>query len=347
MTKQDALSAKCRSMKGRLLTKDQYIALSSRSGIPEAVEYLKTSTVYSALFADIDPLRIHRARIEQLLEKNLLAAYTKLYTFTSGSERKFFSLLIEEFTINSLLDAIRATQYDDSMDFYHIPRFIREHSNIDFPRIFKTSSKEEMLAALKNTEYYDVLKNSLNDSSSFEYIEFELIRAYYKKLIKNVNTLFIKDEQKDILDAIHMRIDISNISVILRMRRFNSLRGKSDSAPLELTDVFPKLIPIFGRLRESDISELCAENISVFETIERFSKIVRRPPDELDEKNSTGEYGSKMIYGKSKKLSSKNSIASALAYLMLLRTETDNLIYIFEALRYEIPKERIIEKLIV
>lgn len=343
----DALAAKCRSMKGRLLTKDQYYLLASRSGFADAVGYLKTTEAYSSVLNDVDPMKIHRARFEQLLEKNLLSAYSKLYTFTSGNERKFFALLLEEFTINFLLDAIRATEYDDTMDFYHIPRFIREHTNIDFSRIFKTNSKEEILEILKGTEYYDVLKTALSNSSSFEFIEFELIRAYYRKLMKNVTALFVGEEQKDILDALHMKIDIMNISVILRMRRFNALRGQSDTSPLELTEVFLKLIPIFGRLKESDISALCAENLSVSDTIERFSNIVRRPSYELDEKTSTGEYGSKMLFSKSKKLSGKNSTAAALAYLTLLKTETDNLIYTFEALRYELPSEKICEKLIV
>ncbi len=347
MSGRDALAAKCRSMKGRLITKDQYFALAAKSGIPDAVEYLKSTAAYSGLLADVEPTRVHRARLEQLLERNLLDAFVKLYTFTSGNERKFFGLLIEEFTINCLLDAIRATEYDDSMDFYHIPNFINDHSKIDFSRIFRTDSKEEILDALKGTEYYDTLAPVMNDQASFDDIESELTRAYYKKAAKRIPELFSGDELADILASFHSRVDIINIAVILRMRRFRTLRGESDSTPLELTEVFPRLIPIFGKLRESDISSLCAEDLSVAETIERFCGIEHRPVEELDEKTSTGEYGTKMTFARSKKLAGKSSAAAALGYLNLLRVETDNLIYLFEALRYGLSKERITERLIV
>ena len=347
MNGRDALAAKCRSMKGRLLTKEQYFALAGQPGLPEAVEYLKSSTAYSQLLADAEPTHIHRARLEQLLEKNLLDAYAKLYTFTSGNERKFFGLLIEEFTINYLLDAIRATDYDDSMEFYHIPSFIREHSKIDFTRIFRTDSKEEILAALKPSDYYDTLAPVMNDQTSFGDIESELVRAYYKKLMKKIPGLFSGEELCDILGAVHSRIDMINIAVILRMRRFRTLRGDSDSVSLELTEVFPRLIPIFGRLRESDISELCSANLSVADTISRFCEIERRPVFELDENSSTGEYGSRLIFARSKKLAGKSSAAAALGYLTLLGTETDNLIYILEALRYGLSKDSICAKLIV
>ena len=347
MSTRDALAAKCRSMKGRLLTREQYYALAAQPGLPEAVEYLRSTAAYSALLSDVEPTRVHRARLEQLLERELLDAFVKLYTFTSGNERKFFGLLIEEFTINCLLDAIRATEYDDSMEFYHIPKFINEHSNIDFARIFQTDSKEEILEALRGTEYYDILSPVMSSQASFADIESELTRAYYKKVEKKLPKLFSGEELADITNSFHSRVDIINIAVILRMRRFRTLRGESDSAPLELTEVFPRLIPIFGKLRESDISALCAEDLSVADTIKRFCEIERRPVEELDEKTSTGEYGTKMTFTKSKKLASKNSTAAALGYLNLLRVETDNLIYILEALRYGLPKERITDKLIV
>lgn len=344
----DALAAKCRCLKGKLLTKEQYTALASKPGVAEAVEYLRSETSYSELLSDVEPLRIHRARLEQLLENHMLDVYSRLYAFTSGVERKFIGILIEEFTLRCLLDAIRATEYDDSMEFYSIPALVRDHSKIDFARIFRTDSKEEILDALKGSEYYDTLRHVMSDSSSFDDIEAELMREYYKKLIRSTGELFDNDEQKEILDLLHTRIDLVNISVILRMRRFKALRSVSDRAALELTEVLPRLIPIFKRLKKADIASLCEESLTIPETVERFSQIERRQPSELDENSSTGEYGSRLVYKSSRRLSgSGRSFGVALGYLTLLRTETDNLVYIIEALRYGVSTERITDKIIV
>ena len=344
----DALTAKCRCLKGKLLTKEQYLALASKPGLAEAVEYLRSETSYAELLSDVEPSRIHRARLEQLLDHHLLDVYSRLYTFSSGNERKFIGLLIEEFTISCLLDAIRATEYDDSMEFYNIPPLVREHSHIDFDRIFRTDSKEEILDALEGSEYHETLRHVMNDSSSFEDIESELVRAYYKKLVKKTSELFSGSERADILDMLHTRIDLFNISVILRMRRFRALREDSDRASIELTEVLPRLVPIFGRLKESDISELCLERLTLSETAGRFAEIERRPLAELDEKSSTGEYGSRLVYRRSRRLAGSGcSFGVAVGYLTLLRTENDNLVYILEALRYGVPTERITDKIIV
>ncbi len=345
MTGREALTAKCRTMKGRLLSKDQYLALAARQSLPDAVAFLASTEGYSKIFADVDPNRVHRARLEQLLERNIIDAYSKLYTFTSGSEREFFGLLIEEFTITCLLDAIRATEYDDSMDFYPVPNFIREHSAIDFSRIFRTDSRDEILAALSGTEYHETLEGMID--GSFEDIESALLRAYYKKLVKKTGKLFSGVEQKEILGAIHAKIDIINISIILRTRRFRALDEGRDNVRLEVTEVFPRLIPIFGKFRESDIKDLCTADLTVDQTMAGYLTRMRRSPDELDEKTSTGEYGTRLIYANSKKLSRGSTLACALGFLTLLRVECDNLIYILEAIRYGIPAERIVPKIIV
>ncbi len=345
MTARNALAAKCRTMKGCLLTAEQYSQLASCPELSSAVEYLKTTEGYSALLADAEPSRIHRARLEQLLERGVIDAYAKLYTFTSGVERSFFKLLIEEFTISFLLDAIRATEYDDSMEFYHVPSFIREHSDIDFKRIFLTDSREEILLALRGSEYYDILKPRIN--GSFEEIEAELICAYYKKLIKSLKKLFKGEEQKQLLTAIHTRIDLKNLSVILRMRRFAIITGETERVSIDLTRVLPRLIPCFGRLKESDIIRLCEGQLTVEETIAEYSALAHRPEAELDENSSTGEFGSRLIYSSSKKLASRSTLACALGYLTLLRLEADNLIYILEAIRYKMPKEQMIKRIII
>lgn len=340
----NALAAKCRTMKGRLLTFEQYSLLSACPELRAAVEYLKTTEGYSHLLSDVDSAQIHRARLEQLLERGVIDAYAKLYTFTTGVERDFFKLMLEEFTIEYLLDAIRATEYNTSKEFYHIPSFIREHSNIDFGRLFNAASREQILFLLKGSEYFDIIAPRID--GAFEEIEAELICAYYKKLIRSLDKLFEGEERSELLSALHTQIDLKNLSVILRMRRFASLTEQTDRVTIDLTRVLPRLIPCFGRLREADISRLCESAMTTEETIEEYSRIAHSPKDELDEKSSTGEFGSRMLCRISKKLSGRSDLAGALGYLTLLRLEADNLIYILEAIRYEMPHDRIIERII-
>ena len=78
-----------------------------------------------------------------------------------------------------------------------------------------------------------------------------------------------------------------------------------------------------------------------------YLELMRRSPDELDEKTSTGEYGTRLLYRTSKKLTRTSSLACALGYLTILRIECDNLIYILESIRYGIPAERIVPKIVI
>jgi V/A-type H+-transporting ATPase subunit C len=345
----DAVTAKCRSLIGRLMTREQYTALASRNNFADAVAYLKDSTAYASLFDDIDPSKIHRARIERILENNLLGAYKKLYIFTSGSERTFIGYMLEELEIKYLLHAIRATDYDDSMEFYEIPNFIREHSKINFAAIYETDSKDAILDTLKGGYYYDLLAPIFSRNSSFSQIEAELYRNYYKKLLTKYISVFTGEQKKRIRQAITTKIDLMNLSVILRMRKFTSLHEGKDRVKLDITDVLPLLMPFFGKLGESEIIRLCKDELSIGEAIDRFAELYRKPREFFGIQNSTGEYGSPFLYDKAKRLAaeSKPSFDIVFGYLSLLKFETDNIIYILEALRYGVPAKEIEQSIII
>ena len=340
----DAVTAKCRCLIGKLLTREQYSALASQKTLAGAVAYLKDETSYSDLLADIEPANIHRARLERLLESRLVDVYIKLYTFTSGPERLFIGHLLEELEIRYLLDAIRATEYDDSMEFYSIPAFIRSHTMIDFARIFRTDSREEILEALRGTDYYDLLSPLLStEKSSFSEIEAEINRNYYKKLMTKYTEVFDKDQRTRIRAAISARIDLLNLSVILRIRRFKALQAGVDRIKLDFTGVLPLLIPQFGRLRETEIISLCSDELTLDETIDRFAKLYKKPAELFGEQNATGNYGSAFLYRLSRGMAtrSKPSFDIVFGYLSLIRFENDNIIYTLEALRYGVPEEKI------
>lgn len=348
--KYDAVTAKCRCIIGQLLTKEQYMNLISSRTLADAVAYLKDETAYADLLDSVEPSRAHRAHLEQLLENNLLDAYIKLYTFTSGAERRFIGHLMEELELRYLLDAIRATEYDDSMEFYSIPQFIRDHAAIDFKRIFRTSSSAEMLEALKGSEYFDTLYPIMSgDKWSFADVEAALVHSYYKKLITKYASVFSGDQKKRVQAMISEKIDLLNISVILRMRRFNALREGSERVKLDFTTVMPKLIPISGRLREPDVIALCSEELSLDETIERFAALYKKPGKLFAEQNATGEYGSEYLFGQARRLAANPhpSFDVVLGCLSLIKFETDNLIYILEALRYGVAADKIEQSIIV
>lgn len=346
----EAVTAKCRCLEGKLLTRAQYEALAQKSTFADAVAYLKDETAYSELLDQVEPASAHRARLEGLLEKHLIDAYTKLYTFTSGAERKFIGSLLQEFEMRYLLDAIRATEYDDSMEFYTIPPFIRERSDINFTRIFRTDSKSEILAALEGTVYYEPLRPVMTaEKCTFAEIESALNRSYYKKLLTKYASVFTGEQKKRVVSAIATKIDLMNISVILRIRRFDSLREGTERVKLDFTSVLPLMIPAFGRLREPELYSICTSELSLSETIDRFTALYKHPAELFGEQNSTGEYGSRFLYERARKLTlcPKPSFDIVFGYLSLLKFETDNIIYILEALRYGTAPEKIGQSIII
>lgn len=340
----DALTAKCRCLAGKLLTAEQYAALSEKNSFADAVAFLKEETSYSARLDQVDPSKVRRARLESLLEGDLIDAYAKLYVFASGADRHFIGDLAKEYEIRYLLDAVRATEYDDSMEFYNIPRFIREHSSVDFARIFRTDSKEEILSALSGTEYAEILKPILETSGApFALIEAELNRSYYKKLVTKYSAVFEKAQRERIRAAISVKTDLMNISCVIRLRRFAALRAGKERVSLDIASVFPLLMPVSGRMKEPDLASLCRDELNIPETIERFASLYKISPELLYGQNPTGEYGSAMLFATAKKAASRSepSFDAVFGYLSLKRFEIDNIIYILEALRYGMSAESI------
>ena len=137
---------------------------------------------------------------------------------------------------------------------------------------------------------------------------------------------------------ISTKIDLMNISCIVRLRRFAALRAGKDRVKLDFTAVLPKLIPAFGKLKEPDIAALCGDEIDIPETIGRFAGLYRKPAEMFTERTSTGEYGSALLYGQAKKYSNSGPV---LGVLSLKKFEIDNIIYILEALRYGMPEDEI------
>ncbi len=337
MFQYEALVTKCRCMMSSMLSKQDYSELMSCRSVADAASYLAKTPAYSGILAGEDLTRIHRNRLEYLLESDLLDTYLKLYRFSCGTMRLFFARLISDFEIYYLMAEIANVSAQSVMSDLIIPPRLREHSKIDFAAITSATSMSDILAATANSEYYAVLKPFLSSSGQIDCAEIEtaLYNNYYGKMWKKFAPMLQKDEAEQLRHVIGVKADLTNISRIIRLKRFARGMG-NDSPDYDMIERY--LIKFRSRLGRDDIDAML-ELDSTEEIIAYIGKVYPGHSDLSEAESANGDYFSVFMSAYSKRLSNsaKPSLLIPYGYLNLKEYEIDNIIYIIEAIRYGIP----------
>jgi len=244
-----SIVTKIRAMNRRLLDERDYESLIMSHSIVDIVAYLRQHQGYGRLFEKIDDIIYYRADVEKVLFKNVLTDYVKLYKFSDGKHRKFLAYYLKRYEIKILKLCLRMI-YEGEMDYDLLTYkdFFDKYTNIDMGLLSGSSTIDEFIIHLRDTDYFDILRVFIGvaEPNLFDF-ETALDLHYFKNIWKHKSKYLSESEQGMFVEIVGVDIDMLNIQWIYRLKKHYDISG---------ADIEPLLIPIHYKLKKEDIKHL-------------------------------------------------------------------------------------------
>jgi len=334
------LSAKISAMQGKLLTDEDYRAISELKNLSEFASYLSRLPGYPDHLIEKDFSKIHREDLEEIFQNVILYDFHKIYHFCDSKKKIFMDMIFMNYEANYLKRVIRYL-LDHRPDRHYSEKnpLFWTYSNLDQEAIEKANHMEDLLVALKNTRYYHSLyvTSQMANPRPFDYT-MALDLSYYSSIWKMKKRFFSGKEEAIISELYGRLIDLSNISWIYRAKKYYSMKTPH---------IYPLLIPINYRLNVEDIKALAqVEDMSHYHEAlqatqyKRFFTNQKRNLSFDDAKDAI----LKEIY-QTRRREHPYSYAIIYTYLYLKEQEILNLITGCECIRYGYPPYEVYRKM--
>lgn len=339
----NVILTKARALYGKRLNEEQYQDLLHKKTVAEIAAYLRDETYYRETLHGIQPSRIWRGQLENLLKKDRFTRYLRLMHYDTGKEDSYYRYLVKEIEIEQILHMIRLLNNGHSEEFINkYPEFIEKFACFSFMELAKVRSFSELINVLKPTPYADLLYQYRPVGSAlinYTGCEVALMSYFYKHLNEIINKSFSGHEKNQLNDIFNTHVELLNINNILRIKKF--------FANTKPEAIMQSLLPTDGRipdkiwrkLSEAENSEKAMEILGQSHCCKYFGH----------DDTVFIEYDVHQIrYHLCRKYLrfSTDAATAFTAYMVLSEIEVANITMIIEAVRFGIaPSE--IEKMII
>ncbi|WP_029503256.1 V-type ATPase subunit [Lachnoclostridium phytofermentans] len=334
------ITTKSKAMESKLIKDDGYRKLSEMTSVNEFVLYFKSHEAYQPFFAGLNENAVHRGQIEMVLKNSLYDSFAKLYRFANKKQREILKLVFfhyEVLMLKSCLQKLFSPEIKLNLGVYR--EIFKEHSSLRLIELENARNLEEFTNVLSGTEYYPLFVRMLNSThkSLFD-LEMQLDVYYYKALWKRKNKVLKGKEQEVLTRAIGTRIDVANIMMIYRSKKYYAL---------EPADILAVIIPISYKLKQHELMNMInASSISEFTNVLQASNY-RIEKENLNQDDMERAYFEAIFLAyQYSKIKFPVSIAPILNYLYLKELELDNLTTLLECIRYGLDSDHILQLII-
>ncbi|MBR1392749.1 MAG: V-type ATPase subunit [Ruminococcus sp.] len=336
----NAVVAKIRSIYGSMLTPDDFREMISKRSVSEVAEQLSSSKRFAPAFKDVDPNTVHRGLLERLIAEHNFNTYLRLTSFQGLTDKPFYDFLIKKNECAQLINLVNAVENGLTDSFVTaVPGYVLSHSRLDFLRLAKCQSFDELTAALKGTQYYKPLKSVArreDGSPDFTDAEVKLRTSYYDRLMKSVKDSFFGSEEDELVKTIRQETDIINIINCYRLKAYFGY------SPEEIRQTeLP--YPYLGRRAVRAIEE--AESpADMFGLIQRttYGKYLTGEEEDIETAISR-----RSLEQMRHTVAKSNSAPTVLyAFMSICDTEMKNIFRVIEAVRYDVDPA-LIDRLLV
>jgi V/A-type H+-transporting ATPase subunit C len=335
VTRFAAVNTKIKTMEGMLLKDEDYKNLLKLESVAAVAKYLKESSAYSDVLANVDVQTVHRGMLENLVKQKMVKSIDSLIHYFTGDYKAFIKTLYARYEIEELKAIARAAYNSKDAAGFRSSAFLGKFSKLDADRLFAARQVRDIIFALEGTEYYKFLIPLVDGNVTENLFRFEMVMdmAYYSILQKEWSKLSKRD-MAILQHAQGVIADLLNIQWIYRGKKFYKL------SPEEILNY---TINIGYRLNFNLLKELCYT-----QSLEEFHRIVHNTRyGFLFKKDETTDIYmerrmERHIFFELKAMARSNSLSviSAFAFIMFLEYEVKDIISIVEAIRYEIPIEQ-------
>lgn len=324
---------KSKAMSSKLINLEDYNKIAQLESPADFASFLKSQPGYAPLFANIDERSLHRGQIEHILMNSLYLDYIKLYRFADGKQRGALKFIFFRHEVTILKTCMQlAFSHINSIDLTAFTTFFSQHSQLNVNELVVSTTMEEFIAKLKDTEYYSLFVHIQNNNPSIYDYESQLDIYYFKRVWEMKDTVLKGAERKAIKHTIGCQIDLLNIMWIYRSKKFYDI---------DLSKIYATVIPVHYKLKNEQLTKLVeAATINDFMAILSTTYYGRnmKEPTEGSIENAYRVTMNK-IYKQNEKLHPA-SIAPIYSFFHLKEQEIDRLTTALECIRYSLePKE--------
>lgn len=331
------ITAKIRAMEKNVLQEADFMDLVSLESVPQAVVFLRQNPAYTRILKSLDENELHRGEVEKKLRISVYDDFTKLYRFSNQDQRSFLRVYFKRYEVEIIKEYLRSI-FDHRkvhLNLSDFEDFFAKHSKLDLQAMSNCNTIDELVALLRNTDYYASLKRleNVDKSTLFDY-EMALDLYNFTTLWKRITEAQEKHESANLEKALGTKYDLLNLIWIYRCKKYYSMPA---------ADIYAILIPVNYRISKHEIQELVeAESMDVFDAVIAKSYYARAYMDfnpQTMERMYAGILG-----GLLKRLSRRDpySIATMYSYLHHKEHEVGRVIIALESVRYRIPPDEAI-----
>ena len=319
-----ALNAKILKMYSDFLVYDDFVNMAEGDSVRFCLSYLKEKK-----FKEIDSFS-DIYEIESFLENYRRGQIKKLQGFLPGKYTDFLKAYLERENVEKIVKILRSLRMNKEP---RVENLVIAGKSISF----KEESFESFIENLKDTSYYEYLKNykSSRDEDALFSIEMNLDKFYYRNLVDSIKSL-PKSDIDEFKKIFGVRIDLLNIIWSYRAKKYYNI------SPEEIFN-----FTIFGGNYTSEkllhLSYLEEEEFEEEIKKSRYSvlfadgRVIR-----------TGRTSKKLMYSiANKNFRRTDGIGKFMSFLVLLDSELANIDRILEATRFGLSKEEKLKYMIV
>jgi len=334
-----------------MLSAEEYWKMLNLKTIAEITEFLKGTQAYGKPLQKLTPSTTHRTMLENNLRSMLFFEEEHfLNNLEDEGQYKFFLSMMRRFESDHLKNIFRRIRTHELgrealyAFLKHVPG-----SDVPYSRLIACGSYEELLGCLKDTVYYEVLKEPVGKliyGETDSLFETETaIDHYVEAGVFNTLKLLDKTTQDYLLPLFGARVDVYNLYNLHRCVLYYNMTPD---------EVMKALLPIYYRIKPEDLRAM-AEGKTKEERIEILKKrfAVYSKPFEIAASHSNNEFilETQLLrnsYNACLKVfkSGNPGFHTVISYFMMKLHEMRDLVRIIEAVRYAIEPAKAAQYLI-
>lgn len=340
-----ALAAKTKALYGKRLRFADFEALVALPDERAMLDYLGQHPGWCDVVARIRQQRhayLGRVELEGALRDQVLADYLSLSHFVPKEDKNLLSYLVklaEKGAILTALHRLKAGQYYLGAP---ISSQFTLKTQVDEKKLAQCTNYPQLVEATQGSIYYDVLKRlTLQPSGLPDYTVADglLQSAYFSYMFRVIQRDYKGDTQKTLLHAYGFRVDMLNLTNILRLKTY------AHDVPQEV--YLSVLFPFHYRIQSQLLLKMC-QAPSVSDIFTLLQETSYRSAFTEEHVSCVERYYRETFhqFNKRQLMSGAPSIYTALAYFHMKESELQVLINAVESVKYGVSYDKDFAKIV-
>lgn len=329
------ITTKIRAMRSRLISDEQFEAITQFESVSALFNYLQSLPTYSEAFSSLNPNDVHRGAVERQMNFSTYRDFSKIYNFANINQKKylyFYFMKYEIANIKRYMRHVMDSRKDEKPAF--VTNDFERHSKIDADKLVRAQNVTEFVGYLRKSEYYKPLSNvlRLKGSTLFDF-EMSLDLYYFSYIWNHKDKVFNKSDKQCIEKTFGSKIDLLNILWIYRCRNYYTISN---------AQIYSFLIPVNYNITSTEIKSMVETNSekTFFELVSSSYYGKNFGFDSTQPIETQFEIMMHSIYMKDFN-QHPYSAAAINAYFYLKDLEIAKVVTTLECIRYGYPPERI------